>query len=67
VHLANTFKARISVSKDHSRVNGKSILGLLTLSAAKGSTLRLSADGEDEGRALDELATLVRERFGERA
>lgn len=65
VHLANRFKARISVSKENSRVDGKSILGLLTLAAAKGSRLRLAVDGEDEEQALAELAALVRGRFGE--
>jgi len=65
VHLANRFKARISVSKENSRVDGKSILGLLTLAAAKGSRLRLAGDGEDEEQALAELAALVRGRFGE--
>jgi phosphocarrier protein HPr len=65
VHLANRFKARVSVSKENSRVDGKSILGLLTLAAAKGSRLRLAAEGEDEEQALAELSTLVRGRFGE--
>ena len=65
VNLANRFKARISVSKENSRVDGKSILGLLTLAAAKGSRLRLAVDGEDEEQALAELAALVRGRFGE--
>jgi phosphocarrier protein len=65
VHLANRFKSRITVSKDDSRVDGKSILGLLTLAAAKGSQLHLSIEGEDEEQALAELAALVRDRFGE--
>lgn len=65
VHLANRFKARVSVSKEGSRVDGKSILGLLTLAAAKGCRLRVAADGEDEQEALRELASLVRGRFGE--
>jgi phosphocarrier protein len=65
VHLANRFKARITVTKDGSRVDGKSILGLLTLAARKGSTLRLTAEGEDSLEALTELESLVRDRFGE--
>lgn len=65
VHLANGFRSRVTVSKGDSRVNGKSILGLLTLAAPKGSRLRLAADGEDEQQALKELAALVRNRFGE--
>ena len=65
VHLANDFQAHISVSRDGTRVDGKSILGLLTLAAARGSRLRLAAEGDDAGPALDRLETLVRERFGE--
>lgn len=65
VHLANGFTARVTVSKGGSRVNGKSILGLLTLAAPKGARLRLAAEGEDEEQALKELAALVRNRFGE--
>ncbi len=65
VHLASRFRSRINVAKDGSRVNGKSILGLLTLAASQGVKSRLSADGEDEETALDELSALVRDRFGE--
>jgi phosphocarrier protein len=65
VHLANRFKSRIIVVKDEARVNGKSILGLLTLAARQGTSLQLCIEGEDEDAALDELAALVRERFGE--
>ena len=65
VHLANRFKSKIVVAKADSRVDGKSILGLLTLAASKGTRLRLSADGEDEQEALGSLVELVRDRFGE--
>jgi phosphocarrier protein len=65
VHLANRFRSRIIVSRDGSRVNGKSILGLLTLAAAQGTCLRLIVEGEDEHQALDELAALVGSQFGE--
>ena len=65
VHLANAFRAQITVVRGDSRVDGKSILGLLTLAASKGTRLRLLADGEDEKQALEQLAELVRGRFGE--
>ena len=65
VHLANRFRCNITVIKDGSRVDGKSILGLLTLAAAQGTRLRLVANGQDEGSAITELTQLVRERFGE--
>ena len=65
VHLANRFRSQISVIKDGSRVDGKSILGLLTLAAAKGTRLRVSATGTDEKAAVDQLVQLVRRGFEE--
>jgi phosphocarrier protein len=65
VHLANQFEASIAVIKDGSKVDGKSILGLLTLAAKKGTRLRVTASGSDAERALDELSKLVRSNFGE--
>jgi phosphocarrier protein len=65
VQCAQRFGSRITVSRDAERADGKSILGLLTLAAARGTSLRLRAEGEDEAEALDELANLVRDGFGE--
>ena len=65
VHLATTFKARVTVTRDSARADGKSILGLLTLAAPRGSKLRLMAEGEDAAQAIDDLSRLIRERFGE--
>lgn len=65
VHVANRFQSRVTVSKGGSRVDGKSILGLLTLAAAKGSSLRLVVEGPDEEQALDRLNALIRDGFGE--
>ena len=65
VHMANRYKSHITVIKDDSRVDGKSILGLLTLAASKGTRLRLAARGEDEQEALEQLAELVRKCFEE--
>lgn len=65
VRLASSFESRITVSRESSRIDGKSILGLLTLAARKGTLLRLTAEGGDAGEALTQLDTLVRERFGE--
>ncbi|HXV75432.1 MAG TPA: HPr family phosphocarrier protein [Candidatus Polarisedimenticolaceae bacterium] len=65
VHVANRYKSAITVSRTDSRVDGKSILGLLTLAASQGTRLTLSADGADANEALAALSTLVRERFGE--
>jgi phosphocarrier protein HPr len=65
VHLASRFSARVTVAKDGTRVDGKSILGLLTLAAAKGTKLHLTTAGDDEQAAAEALAELVRSRFGE--
>lgn len=65
VHLARGFRSRISVDKSGSRVDGKSILGLLTLAAATGTRILLRAEGEDEQAAVDGLTRLIQDRFGE--
>jgi len=65
VHVANRFKSNVTVVKDESRVDGKSILGLLTLSARRGCSLRLVAEGDDADDLLAELENLIRGRFGE--
>jgi len=65
VHLASTFTSRVTVSKEGTRVDGKSILGLLTLAASKGTKLQLTIQGDDEVEAAAKLSDLVRLRFGE--
>jgi phosphocarrier protein HPr len=65
VHTASRYRARITVRRGRSRVDGKSILGLLTLAAARGTKLWIRGDGADADAALDELARLVEGRFGE--
>jgi len=65
VHAASRYRSSITVNRGASHVDGKSILGLLTLAAARGTRLRLVANGADAEAAIEELARLVRERFGE--
>jgi len=65
VHTASRFGAQILVRHDDQEVNGKSILGLLLLAAPYGSSLTITATGEDEALALESLDVLIRERFGE--
>ncbi|GAB4376600.1 MAG: HPr family phosphocarrier protein [Acidobacteriota bacterium] len=65
VELAGTFRSRISIRRGELTVDGKSILGVLTLAAARGSVLELCAEGPDEAEAVDALARLVAGRFGE--
>ena len=65
VQTASKFKARIKIVKDNQEVDGKSIMGLMTLAANAGSTIILRADGEDEMQALDELVRIIESGFGE--
>jgi phosphocarrier protein len=65
VTVANGYRAEIHVSKDSQRVNAKSIMGIMMLAASQGTPLLLDAEGEDAEAALDALAVLVNDRFGE--
>ena len=65
VHLATRYAARVKVARDGREMDGKSIMGILLLAAACGSTITISADGVDEQDAVAALAALVRSGFGE--
>jgi phosphocarrier protein HPr len=65
VKLAAKFESEITVVKDDLDVNGKSIMGVMMLAAEHGSTITFRAEGPDADQALDALATLVRNKFGE--
>ena len=63
--MASGFKSKVFMSRNGRRVNAKSIMGVMMLAAAKGSTVRLETDGEDEVAAIDALAALIESGFGE--
>ncbi len=65
VEQANKFRSKISVRKEDQLVNGKSVMGLMTLAAAKGTRMIIEADGQDAGEAVEALARLIEEKFGE--
>jgi len=65
VHTASAFEAEIYIGTDHEEVNAKSILGILTLAATKGTPLIVRADGIDEQAAVDAIAALFADKFGE--
>ena len=65
VHLATRYEARVKVSRDRREMDGKSIMGILLLAAARGSTITISADGADEQDAVAALVALVQTGFGE--
>lgn len=63
--MASSFKADISIKKDDTCVNAKSILGILTLGANKGSKIIIAANGEDETEAAKQLADFINSGLGE--
>ena len=65
VHLAARYEARVRVAREAREMDGKSIMGILLLAAARGSTITISADGTDEGDAVSALVALVASGFGE--
>jgi phosphocarrier protein HPr len=65
VSLASRFESEVELEKGARRVNGKSIMGVMMLAAAKGSTVTLYASGDDEDEAMRELEALINRRFGE--
>ncbi|PYQ99705.1 MAG: HPr family phosphocarrier protein [Acidobacteria bacterium] len=67
VHLATRYEARVRVASDRREMDGKSIMGILLLAAARGSTITISAEGSDERDAVDALVALVQGGFGEDA
>lgn len=65
VHAAGQFAARIRVARGGREMDGKSIMGLLLLAAARGSSITITADGPDESDALVALCALVGRGFDE--
>lgn len=62
---ASRFQSEVWVNKNGSRVNGKSIMGLMMLAAAKGSVIEIEIDGSDEAAAMQALIELINDYFGE--
>lgn len=65
VKCAEQFDAEVTVSRDGNSVPGTSIMGLMMLAAQMGSTILVEARGPDARPAIDALAQLVADRFGE--
>ena len=65
VHLATRFESQIRVGRNSQVVDGKSIMGILLLAAARGTAITISAEGADEGAAVNALVQLVESGFGE--
>jgi phosphocarrier protein len=65
VHMATRYTSQIRISRDGKTMDGKSIMGILLLAAGAGTTIVISADGQDEADAIDALCRLVSGGFGE--
>ena len=65
VETASAFESEIEISSGENTVNGKSIMGLMMLAAARGSSVELIVRGRDEDKALMALLRLIEDRFGE--
>ncbi|OGL45549.1 MAG: phosphocarrier protein HPr, partial [Candidatus Schekmanbacteria bacterium RBG_13_48_7] len=65
VTKASKFKSRIEIEKDGQIVDGKSIMGILMLAAAKGTQITIRAEGSDESIAFEELSNLLSKDFEE--
>ncbi|MBZ0200701.1 MAG: HPr family phosphocarrier protein [Ignavibacteriaceae bacterium] len=65
VKLAAKYKCEFFISKDGMNINGKSIIGVMTLAAEMGSELFLSFDGEDEKKAAEEIEDYFKRGFDE--
>ena len=65
VNLASQFDCEIQLRRDERIANAKSIMGVMMLAAAKGTALRLYAEGSDAEQALDQIEALIRYRFDE--
>ncbi len=66
VKSASAYSSKIVLIKDNLEVDGKSIMGIMMLAAAKGSTVMLHVQGDDEDQALAGLERLFKDKFGEK-
>ena len=66
VNLSNRFGSSVKIVKDGDEIDGKSILGILTLAATQGTSIRLVVSGKDEEAAMAALVELIGNRFDEK-
>lgn len=66
VKSASAYSSKITLVKDGLEVDGKSIMGIMMLAAAKGSTIKVQVHGGDEDEALKGLEKIFKDKFGEK-
>jgi phosphotransferase system HPr (HPr) family protein len=64
-HLANSFSSEIEIVYNNTRVNAKSLLGILTLAASVGNNISIIAEGNDEDAAVKAIKELIDRKFDE--
>jgi phosphocarrier protein HPr len=62
---AGQFKSEVWLSRNGRRINGKSIMGVMMLAAARGTTIKVETHGPDETEAMSALVALIEDKFGE--
>jgi len=65
VNLASTFNSKVQIEKNGQKVDGKSIMGVMMLAAAKGTEITLYITGDDAGTCIKDLESLINNRFDE--
>lgn len=65
VNMANRFTSSVKIEKDGNKIDGKSILGILTLAAVQGTEIILYVSGNDEQSAMEALVSLIQNKFDE--
>jgi phosphocarrier protein len=65
VNCASAFECEVWIGNGDKSVNGKSIMGVLTLAASKGTDLIIETDGTDKKEAIESIIELIKNRFGE--
>ncbi len=65
VKTASRFQSEVKLAREGVEVNGKSIMGIMMLAAAKGTMVRLTVEGADEGEAFEAIVALINDGFGE--
>ena len=62
---ASQYQSEVWLSRNGRRINGKSIMGVMMLAAARGTTIKLETLGPDENEAMNALVALIEDKFGE--